>query len=69
MLPEIERFRSEHGVYPDRLEFPHTGLERPLLLRTDDAWVRANPEHFVTSINTSRGLMFSGATYDSYISK
>lgn len=63
--PSLERYRMQHGVYPERIDLAAEVDEAPLLVRTGDAGYRADKESYAISINTSRGLSFFGATFDS----
>jgi hypothetical protein len=62
---KLESYHAAHGAYPNDLNAIDDTRERPLLVRTGDTTYRADGERFWLSINTSRGLCFVGARFDS----
>lgn len=65
--PELERARAEHGAYPRDLDSLHVDRPRPFLARTGDLQYSASAQRYEIEINTSRGLAFFGASFESDI--
>lgn len=65
LRPKLESFRSERRRFPQTLRELEIDTPRPLLAWTGDLRYRSTREHFELAINTSRGLAFHGARFDS----
>lgn len=65
LRPKLESFRSERRRFPKTLRELELDTPRPLLAWTGDLRYRSTREHFELAINTSRGLAFHGARFDS----
>lgn len=65
LRPQLEEQRAAHGSYPEALPDVQSSTGRPLLLYAHDGWYESDGAHYSFQINTSRGLAFIGARFDS----